>query len=322
MTWYRGSVATARQTAFMEHRFIRIGILVFWLSSMTWLVTTKILPLFDANSTPDQRVFIPESSQRVQKAHWKIRWNDRPMGWAQMTTTRQKTGFGHTESVVRFEDLPADELLQELFGKMGPVLRLLELDQLHVELTLEISSQMEFDPFGTLERFRSSVALDSFGELFRLKGQVKDTTLRLDVIAGNNLTTDEQQPGDSLFQKEFELPPDAFVADALTPQSRLADLQVGQTWRFRAYRAFPPQSPFRIVVATVDRVEMMAWEDIVEPVSVVSFADGGGSGLTAASEPFSQLWVRDDGTVLRQQMQLGNVQVDFVRQAVDDEAAK
>ncbi len=104
--------------------------------------------------------------------------------------------------------------------------------------------------------------------------------------------------------------------DALAPQSRLSGLRVGQSWSFRAYRAFPPHDPFRLIKATVDGQEMMAWDQDIVPVMRVVFTAAEGSGVTSAATAVSQLWVRDDGLVLRQQMQLGDDEIEFIREPV------
>jgi len=311
----------------MESRTIQIAILVFWFASMTWLARTKILPLLGPSARPDQRIFRPESPDEDQVVCWKIRWSNRTIGWARTEIRRRSMGQGHVKSVVHFDRLPTQKMVREMFGSMSLFVKMLNLGNDDLEVTFTARSEMSFDTFGVLEQLESTVDLQHIGEIFVLKGLVRDEQLALRVLPGRDLQISaggtKEQDQNALFEKSFRLPPDALVADALSPQSRLAGLAVGQTWQFQSYRAFPPQNPFRLMQADVEREEMIAWALVVEPVKVVTFTDISGSGLTMARTPSNTLWVRDDGTVLKQQMELGNIMIEFIRQLEDDcDAAK
>jgi hypothetical protein len=300
----------------MESRGIKLSVLVFWLASMGWLASTKIVPMFGPTAPPDQRAFRPEAETGEDVTCWSIHWNDRPIGWARSTVTKQSVGFGTVHSVVHFEKLPVKELSRELFGAFAAFLNLSELGI--DELTMTATNHMEFDPFGALQRFRSSLDLDDLGELFRLKGTVDGETLQLRVLKGNSLMSADEDSSRPLVSRDFDLPKDALVADSMTPQTRLAGLQVGQTWRFRAYRAIPPHDPFQTLEAVVEREEMFPIGNDVEPVKVVTFTPVGGSGLTTSKKQASStLRVKDDGTVVNQQMRMGNVSIEFKRRDAD-----
>ena len=320
----------------MEHRGIQICILLLWVTSMGWLGMTKIAPTLGHKDQPDQRTFRPESSEDVDTQAWTIRWNHRSIGWARSTTRRFTDGQGHVESVVRLENLTARQMLKDMFGTAAIMLRAMDSGGIDDDMQFgcRISTEMNFDAFGRLKRFSSSLDLDSLGELLTTRGSMGDGRLSVDVRTGSaiegvslgsfmgnestNKGTDEDQG--VLLSREFEIPADALVADSLLPQSRLTGLDVGQRWTFKAYRAYPPQNPLREMEAQVERSEMLSWAEQVEPVFVVSFRDTSGSSLTAASEPNSWLWVRKDGTVLKQRMRLGNVTIDFLRSESEEKS--
>lgn len=310
----------------MEHRISRILVLLFWLVSMGWLATTKIAPQFAAIDRPDQRAFRPESSEDIESQAWNIHWNHRPIGWASATTRRFTDGQGFVESEVRLKNLTARQMLEEMFGTAAIMLRALDFGGVDKNLRLgcRMKTEMNFDAYGRLRRFTSGLDLDSFGELIRTRGAMGDGKLLVDVFKGaalDDLPVGSLGPSDgengakygALLSREFEVPDAALIVDSLLPQSRLTGLSIGQHWTFMSYRAYPPQNPLREVEARVERQEMLGWGDDVESVFVVSFRDISGSGLTTASEPNSWLWVRKDGTVLKQQMRIGNVTVDFLR---------
>ncbi len=299
----------------MDRRSVQAIIFLFWAASMIWLAKTKMVPLWYAASQPDQRVFRPEMQHREEKTCWRIRWNDRTIGRATTDVKRQPLGHGTVDSLIVFDHLPAGQMARQLFQGGGRLMRMVPAPKRDLEVSFTASSHMEFDPFGALQRFHSSIRVAALGELVRLHGTATDGELHLVVQPGSADAGDSIGGPDAiLFERSFPLPADALIMDGLTPQSRLSGLRVGQTWTFRVYRAFPPHDPFRLMQATVEGEEMMAWEQDIEPVMRVVFTGAEGSGVTSASPAASRLWVRDDGTVLRQQMQLGDVDLEFIRE--------
>ena len=176
---------------------------------------------------------------------------------------------------------------------------------------LDVTSRMQFDAFGHLEQVESHANIAELGELFQLTGRVQDQGI--DLVVHTQLPGLANDNPTELFRKRLELPPDALVVDALSPSPRLANLRVGQTWTFRSFRPFPPQRPWQLIKAEVTGTEAYLGAGDYESVFVVQFTDQTSSSLTTSATPFSKLWVRDDGTVVKQQLAMGSVQVDFER---------
>ncbi len=324
----------------IEHRWIQAVIIAFWLVAMSWLTVTKIAPALATHDQPDQRRFRPESEVGISSQAWKVLWNQRRIGWARILSRHYPEGHGTVESVVRLENLTAQRMLKEMLGPAAMMLQPFRMRQGgdNMTLAMRITSTMNFDARGHLTHFNSEVHIDSLGQVLRTRGHVDDQKLSVDLLpgqvfldsgtsdwkgmlAGAGITspdnadpTENARAGqDVLLSRELAIPEDGFVADSMSPASQLTGLRLGQSWTFQAYRAYPPQNPLRKMEANVEREELLPWQDEIEPVWVVSYRDISGSGLTTASEPTSWLWVRRDGQVLKQQMRLGNVTIEFLR---------
>ncbi len=294
-------------------RLFPCGVILCWLLSMGWLISTKIVPLSLEGPPPDQRILGPGTEEATTLMRWRIRWNDQDIGSARTESQRVPRGRGMVLSEVRLRDIPVAAIARDLFGPLSAVVGVTAEKEADVRVSLLAATEMHFDPRGMLERFSSAVRIDGLGELFRLEGAVGDRRLRLIVRAGKDLPAAGVVTSPVLYSHEYEIDPEVTIADSLSPQPRLANLHVGQTWTFPTFRPFPPHQTMRLVQARVLRQEVMVWDADVEPLFVVAFSELGGSGLTAAAEPFSHLWVREDGTVVLQRVKLANMQLEFRR---------
>jgi hypothetical protein len=69
----------------------------------------------------------------------------------------------------------------------------------------------------------------------------------------------------------------------------------------------------QIVQAEVEKEDIVVWDGDLVSTFVVVYRGEAGTGLTAAREPFSRLWVRPDGTVIKQELKLSSLRIEFVR---------
>jgi len=172
---------------------------------------------------------------------------------------------------------------------------------------------MSFGEDGALRSFESSVHLGRVREFVQLKGAVADGTLSVSVLSRGDLYSGEEVEPREVCRREIRLPRGALVADAFSPQPRLRNLSKGQTWKHQVYRPFPPTGPIEIVQAKVERGVTYRWNG--EPVQtfLVVYRGEAGSGITATREPIGKMWVRKDGTVLRQEVRVANLRFVFTR---------
>ncbi len=296
-------------------RLFPLAVITFWLTSMGWLLKTKIIPVVFVAAAPTQHALPPEASAAPQIELWDILWKDRTIGKATITATRHGAG-GQIDSVVSFERLPIDQMLHEFFGPANHLLRMALRDVDTAPLSLHLNNTMFINADRSLERFYSGVQLDGVGRLFDLRGTVSEGIMAVDVVAVGDVWP--QDFPRTLLHKEFDIPTGGFVTDAFSPQSQLAHLSVGRIWRFHTYRTMSLGQSLQLVEARVESLQDVVWEGNVETVFVVSLRSAG-NDLSATDDSWGQMWVREDGQVLRQSLRAGNLEIVFLRRSPRDE---
>jgi hypothetical protein len=112
------------------------------------------------------------------------------------------------------------------------------------------------------------------------------------------------------------------LGDGLSPQPRLSGLRDGQTWTTEVFSPLqPPNDPVQIMQATVEGTEPMVWNGQAMDTRLVVYRTDPGTGPDGKGQPRGRVWVRPDGTVLKQQVMLLSSALSFVRMT-DDEAAE
>jgi hypothetical protein len=177
-------------------------------------------------------------------------------------------------------------------------------------LQLEVKSRLIFDPLRRLSQFVSSVGFPSAEDVLTVRGALDGSQLRLSVHSG-----------EVTIEKEIPLPQKALLSDALSPQTHLPGLREGQTWSVEIFSPLrPPGSPVEIVQATVEGTAPIVWDGQLVETQVVVYRNDPGAGTIRSRQLRGRLWVRRDGTVLKQQVTLFNCTMEFVR-LPDKEAA-
>ena len=153
--------------------------------------------------------------------------------------------------------------------------------------------------------FRSALDMQSVRNVVRLDGQVDGGQLTLTIR-----TTDFSYTTDAY------VPPNSLAGDALSPQACLPGFAQGQTWTVPSYSLVRPLThphPMEILVATVEGKERIVWNGKPEEVWLVVYHADSGLGIGSDKTPRSRLWVRPDGTVLRQQVMVLACKLTFER---------
>ena len=283
---------------------------------MGWLLVEKVLPTLRGGDRPDFDAVLPAAAEPPQPVCWEIQFHGTSIGHAWSLSTRNHDGSGRMESEVNFQRLPLGEIVSELLGTLGALVKPLwnAGDQLEIEMT--IASEMDIGHDGNLRSLVTNVKLAEIENVIQVRGDVRGNKLQVAVY-----TPADDGESDSMrvrYRDEIDLPREGLVTGALSPQSRLADLHVGQTWTLPVYRPFPPNSPVQMMQAKVARHELFVWNGQSLRAFQVEFRDDVGSGISIAREPVGKLWVRDDGAVLQQEARIANLQFRFVRLADAD----
>lgn len=284
-----------------NHPF-NVIVILFWLATMSWLVVAKILPPLRLGDPPSYTTVLQEGAD-LSPVCWSIRLQDRSIGWAASKTVRRKDGITEMYSRVYLSDLPLDELVP---GWLSSVLKpslgnfgLLDIDK---------KSRLVIDPLGRLVGFDSRVRIGEFFDVIKVQGQIEGSALTMVV-----------QSGEISRKVESYLPPNALMADELSPQARMPGLRVGQAWTVPHYSPFRPlSSPIEILEARVERADRITWDGQPRNSRIIAYRSDPGSGLVN-NDTRARVWVGDDGTVLRQEMTIFGSHLHFVRLA-DSEA--
>ena len=282
-------------------------VLLLWAASLTWLVKTRIWPTLFTGSPPTYAESLPSAPESSREVCWSILYEGQSIGQAYNRITRHRDGTGFLSGIVQFEKLPVKRLMRDLLGPLGAIAapRILEGDE--SELNLAIRTDLGFDNYGQLHRFETSVDVRGIRGFVTVEGRVIDDLLH--IVARAPASDDPIE----LFRDQVQLPPAGLVADTFSPRPHLAQLKVGQSWIIQSYRPFLPHSPLELIEATVEREEVIEWRGQIVRTMRVAYRRDAGSGLTTAREPVSQMWVRRDGEVLRHDVQLATVRMQFIR---------
>jgi hypothetical protein len=279
----------------MGSRLYNGVVVVFWMTTMSWLLVDKVWPTLRVGEPPNYRSILTDDQAEVP-ACWCIDWNDRPAGWAASKVIVRQDGMSEMHSRVFIAELPIDQLAPGWLGAVvKPVLRNAG------RLDMDAQSKVEIDPLGRLVSFESSVRLAHIPDAVRMQG----------IVDGNRLKL-EARSGDFTYKTEKFLAPEALVGDSLSPQARLPGLHVGQRWTMPTYSPFrPPNSPMEVLEVAVERQEPVVWNGASIRALVVVYRSD--SGMNLMNEPRGKLWVRPDGLVVRQEVALFNSHLEFTR---------
>lgn len=302
----------------MYSRWSNVAVVVFWLITMGWLVQDKILPSLSVGEPPTYRTILAEGADRDEPAAWNVFLNDELLGRAELRTRRLDNGVVELRSQVRLAGLPLAEITP---GWMHSLMRLASggRDWADLVLNVEADSRFEIDPLGRPIGFYSRTRLGESGAWpasgmhegavppgvvqITLQGTVEGQQLKLKIRSGH-----------LVYNTTAYVPPDALMSDAFSPQSRLPNLKVGQSWTMPLYSPLhPPTAPLEILRATVVRREPIAWGDQVVPAYLVDFRADPGGELTRHQASRAKAWVGGDGLVLRQEMTLLSARLTFER---------
>jgi hypothetical protein len=286
----------------MGSRAFNTVVVLVWLAAMSWLVKEKVLPPLQVGEPPNYQAILSDQSKQPPVC-WAIRWDDQPVGFSASMIIEREDNMREIHSRVFFSQLPLDEMAP---GWLGAIVRPM-LSKLG-RLDMDAQSRLEIDPLHHLVGFESKVRLANIPNAIRMHGAVDGSKLKLAV-----------QSGDFSYRTEKYLPPDALVGDELSPQALLPNLRRGQTWTMPVYSPFrPPSSPVDILKATVERDDNTVWHGKTYPTKVVVYRSDAGSGVLSAHEARGKLWVREDGLVLRQDVNVFNSRLSFLRLSADD----
>lgn len=282
----------------MDSRWYTTSVVLIWLASMSWLVTSKVLPALLVGDPPSYRAIV-EAQKQSPPAGWDLTLNGNSLGWALSMALPAADGGTELQGWIHFRRLPLTDAtpgwLKSMFQLMEQPLEVPKMDA---------RSIFTIDRQGRLTGFRTAVRLAPFRDEIIFRGEVEGTKLMLTVQAKDFVSPPPT---------EIYLPPGALVGDSLTPQPKLPGLRAGQQWSVPIYSPLRPMQPVEVLQATVEKSELISWGGEVIDCWVVTYRNDPGAGLGGQTPPRGGVWVRHDGTVLKQDMRLFDSTLTSVR---------
>jgi hypothetical protein len=289
----------------MTIRWYRLAVFALWLGAMSWLAVCKILPPFLIGGPPAYEA--ADADTPGPPVAWYIYLNGRRLGWALSEVSRQSE-TAEIHSLVHIDNLPWKEFLPiYLRGIASAGTRAAGPTEMEVESNLitnsALSQLVSFD-----SRFRAKGRQQS---LVKIEGVVEGDKLKFSVHVGNTAW-------------DSELPmPDSKVRDGFAPELQLRGLRMGQRWKIMSYSplALPThpldmiegRPPTEVLFAKVEERTPLTWNEKSEPMWVVVYRSDTSDGPDNEKNIRNRLWVHRDGTVVQQEVFLGDHRLLFKR---------
>ncbi|MGA2617934.1 MAG: hypothetical protein ABSF26_10005 [Thermoguttaceae bacterium] len=304
----------------MGSRWYGIAVVMLWLAAMGWLVVRKVLPPLLVGDPPTYETIL-KTDRPQPPLGWTLLFNGQRIGWAVSTVTRQRNPADaqpnqttEIRSLVHFSRIPIERWFlpfrRSLAGPGG---------QRPGHLEVEVESTVLIDPLDRLAEFDSSLRVQPTQSLVRIQGSVEGAKLKLSIHAG-----------EFSYDSELPLRSESMLSDSFAPQTRLPGLRLGQHWTISSYSPMAiisnpvglvqSRSPIEILQARVEGFELLPWHGHKERVWLVVYRTEAAGELADDKNVRNRLWVRPDGTILRQEVMMGAYTLSFLRMP-DDEAA-
>ncbi len=291
----------------MTIRWYRLAVLALWLAAMGWLAVCWILPPFFAGEPPAYG--LADADKPRPPVAWYLYLNDRRLGWALSEIIQHSGDTTEIHSLVHFNTILA---LEET---LPIALRVI------ARASTEAAGSMEWEvesnlitnsAINQLVAFSSKLRPKSGQSLVNIDGSVEGEKLKLTVRLGD------------LPPQEFPLPlPENKVRDGFSPEMELRGLRLGQSWTIVSYSPLDLPSnpmdmlkdrpPTKVLFAKVEEQAQLTWHGHLQPMWVVVYRSDTSDGPGSEKNIRNRLWVDRDGTVVRQEVRLGEHSLLFAR---------
>jgi hypothetical protein len=189
-------------------------------------------------------------------------------------------------------------------------------------MQVEVESHMLINPLNQLQSFDSKLRLYPFTgqSLVAIEGNVEGDKLMLTFRCG-----------DYPQEKRQLSMPENKIRDSFSPETELRGLRLGQKWSIVTYNPFALPSnplellqgraPTEVLLAQVEEKPYEVWNGQSEPMWLVVYRSDSSQGSGSDKNIRNLMWVRMDGTVVRQEVRLAGNRLMFSRMT-DKEAAE
>lgn len=274
----------------MANRIFVSAVVVLWLSSMTWLVSERILPSFFDGQPP-----IVQAYEDGEAVAWEVLWKGEAVGQAASMRLPGVGGSTDLFNRVVLQEFPVMQLapswIRVAVGNLG-------------RMTFDVLTRVEFDPLGKFSSFNSRITLNDMPSVLKMSGRIEESHLKLKVNSN-----------DFSHSTSIYLPNSEALSEALFPDAKLPHMHLGRSWQEKVYSPFSsPADPVELVQVEVKEVETIEYDGEVRRVMRVEYKSLVGSGIPEHARTQGVSWVDPStGDVLRRDVFIGDSKLRFER---------
>jgi len=273
----------------MGNRIFVGVVLILWAGTMSWLMVARILPPFFHGEPPTHGATVREP------VCWDIEYGGRPVGRAVSQTITGVMDTTEIHSRIEINNIEIRELAPQWMGGLMNSLG---------KVSLDMRSVFVLDSLNNLSEFNTDVRLNDLPVVMKVRGKVDGPDLKLTIRSG-----DVTYPTTT-----YPVPPVASLTSELVPDPKMLQMYVGRKWQQEVYSPFrPPGSPFEILQAEVVEERLIDHEGERVHARKVEYRTLSAAGVAASNTLRAEIWVADDGTVLRQDVKIMDLKLRFDR---------
>ena len=287
----------------------RLAVLALWLAAVGWLVIHRILPSLLIGEPP---VYESASFDKPRPpVAWRLDLGGKPLGWAvSENISTQATETTEIHSLVHFDGRRLEQLLP-----LAVRASLLVGGQFAGPSEMEVESSMLINnPLKQVQHFSTKLRTHpgTGQSLVYITGDVDGDKLKLSFRIGEM----------ALENMEVSMP-EYKIRDSFSPEMELRGLHLGQTWTIDTYSPLALAShpmdmlrkrpPTEVLLATVEDRVPLVWNGKLQSTWLVVYRTDASQGPGSEKNIRNKLWVRKDGTVVRQEVWLGDERLCFTR---------
>jgi hypothetical protein len=270
----------------MGNRIFVAAVVLLWAGTMSWLLVARILPPFFQGEPPSRG----PATESVPN-YWQIELHGQAVGSAASQSV--PGAFGTTEHHSRLK-LNGIELRKLFPFQLGSLIHGLNTIQ------LDMRSRVTLDSLGSLSSFDTKIQLTEVPLVIDVRGRVEGAEL--------NVTL---QSGELKHSLMFPVPKGGLIATDLFPESKLMDLKLGRRWQQEVFSPF--KESMEIVQAEVVSDGVFEHQGMRHNAKRIEYRTLSSVGVATDNTLRSVVWVGDNGTVLRQDLNLVSITLRFER---------
>ena len=269
---------------------VYIGVVILlWGASMTWLVSSKILPPFLRGEPPKTGV------RTGQPVCWRVSVADDPIGWAVSQTVPGAEGTTELHSRIKLQQVPLSRMaprwMSTVIDNIGP-------------LKLDMRSRTTLDSLGNLSQFDASVKVNDLPSAILMRGIVEEGYIRLRL-----------QYGEVVHRMNYPWPEHAMLGSKLSPDDTLLSVYTGRRWQKDVYNPFGgPQGAIEVIEAEVTGEDSILVQGKLTPTHIIEYRSLDTTGVSTEDRLRSTVWVDMEGKVVREEIVLMDVLLRFDRE--------